>query len=236
MDNLRSMLENVTDIELALEAGPDKRISLKSELVEIVTDEKIAISIPSYNGRRYPLDVGKHLKVYFKKEDVGVCNFSGLVVARKLEDHTPLLFIQAVSAVEKQQRRDYFRLSVITDVIFKLQSGVVIEKQVNNGKVIDVEIPTYREVAVVTRDISGGGLRAMVGERIEMGSQILVDILLDNERIAVKAEVVRCQLFDDTVKRYDCGLRFLEVEEKDRSRIIAFIFEKQRNLRKKGLV
>jgi c-di-GMP-binding flagellar brake protein YcgR len=104
------------------------------------------------------------------------------------------------------------------------------------GKLVEVEIPVYRELQVVTRDISGGGLRAMVGERFEPGMQLTVILLIENERIEVKAEVVRCQIFDETVKRYDCGLRFLEVEEKIRSRIIAFIFEKQRNLRKKGLV
>lgn len=236
MESFRSMLENVTDLELTLEVSPDKRISLKSELVEIVTDTKIAVTLPSYQGRRYPLEVGKRLRIYFKKEDVGVCNFYGLVVSRKLEDSTPVLFIQMVSPVDKNQRRDFYRLPLVTDVIFKIQTGVITEKQVNNGKVVEVEIPSYRELAVVTRDISGGGLRAMVGERFEPGAKFQVIIILDNEHITVDAEVVRCQIFDETVKRYDCGVRFLEVEEKDRSKIIAFIFEKQRNLRKKGLV
>lgn len=236
MESFRSMLENVTDLELTFELEPDKRISLKSELVEIVTDTKIAITIPSFNGRRYLLDVGKRLRIYFKKEDVGVCNFYGLVVSRKLDESMPILLIQMVSQVDKNQRRDYYRLPLVTDVIFKTQIGVVKEKQINNGKIEEVEIPSYKELAVVTKDISGGGLRAMVGERFEPGSKLQVIIILDNERIVVNAEVVRCQIFDETVKRYDCGVRFLEVEEKDRSRIIAFIFEKQRNLRKKGLV
>ncbi len=236
MENFRTMLQNVTDLELALEVEPDKRINLSSTLVEVVTETKIAVAIPTYNGRRFHIETGKRVRVIFKKEDVGVCNFTGLVVSHKLEGEIPLIYIQMVSNVDKNQRRDYFRLSIVTDVIFKIQTGVTTEKQVNMGKLVEVEIPVYRELQVVTRDISGGGLRAMVGERFEPGMKLTVILLIENERIEVKAEVVRCQIFDETVKRYDCGLRFLEVEEKIRSRIIAFIFEKQRNLRKKGLV
>lgn len=230
------MLEAVTDLELVVEIEPNKRISLKSELIEVVTEAKIAVSIPIHQGHRYPLEVGKRLTVYFKKEDLGVCNFSGLVVSRQAEGATPILFIQMVSQVGKNQRRDYFRLPLITDVILKIPDGVTIEKQVNNGKVIDVEVVNFKQIAVVTKDISGGGLRTLVGERLESGLRVRIIIILEKERVEVQAEVVRCQLFDEAVKRYDCGFRFLELEEKDRSRIIAFIFEKQRNLRKKGLV
>lgn len=236
MDDFRVMLNNVTDLELVIETEPQKRVSLKCELIEILTAGKVAVSIPIYNGRRVPLEIGRRVRVFFKKEDVGVCNFNGLVVSRHLEGEMPSLHLQLVSAVDKNQRRDFYRLQLVTDVIFRLQTGVAIEKQVDNGKVIEVEIPSYRDIAVVTRDISGGGLRAMVGEHFNPGQQITVIILLEDERVEVTAEVVRCQLFDSTVMRYDCGLKFLDVDEKDRSRIISFIFEKQRNLRKKGLV
>lgn len=236
MDDLRSMLEAVTELELAAEVEPNKRISLKCTLIEIVSVAKISVSIPLYNGRRYPLEVGQKVRVYFKKEDLGVGSFSGLVVSRQLDGSIPLLFIQMVSLVDKTQRRNYFRLPLITDVILKIPTGVTIEKQVNNGKLVDVEIVNYKQTSVISKDISGGGLRALVGERMEPGQTLKVIVILEKERIEVDGEVVRCQLFDDAMRRYDCGIRFLEVEEKDRSRIIAFIFEKQRNLRKKGLV
>lgn len=236
MDDFRSMLDTVTDLELTLETEPGKRISLKCELIEILTATKIAVSIPLYNGRRVPLEMGMRVRAFFKREDLGVCNFNGLVVSRRLDGEMPSLHLQLVSGVDKNQRRDFYRLQLVTDVILRIQTGVSVEKQVDKGKIVEVEIPSYRELAVVTRDISGGGLRAMVGEPFTAGQRLNVIILLENERIEVKAEVVRCQLFDSAVKRYDCGLKFLDVEEKDRSRIISFIFEKQRNLRKKGLV
>lgn len=236
MNDLRSMLKDVTVLELALETEPDKRISLKCDLVEILNAAKISVTVPAYNGRRYPLDTGKRLVVYFKKEDLGVCHFNGLVVSRQLDGEQPLLFIQMVSPVDKLQRRDYFRMPLVTDVILKIPQGVIHEKQVDMGKVLEVEKVSYRELKVVTKDISGGGLRALVGEQLELGLILKILILLENERIEVEGEIVRCQLFDAAVNRFDCGIRFRDVGEKDRSRIIAFVFEKQRNLRKKGLV
>lgn len=236
MDNLRSMLENVTDIELAVEIAPDKRISLKCQLIEILTAAKFAVTLPTYEGRRFPLEIGKKVLVYFKKEDLGVCHFSGLVVSRQIDDELPVLFIQMVSSIDKIQRRDYYRLPLVTDVILKIPTGVVIEKQVDKGKIIDVEVVSYKQLSVITKDISGGGMRTLVGEPLELGQKIRTIIILEKERIEVEGEVVRCRLFDPSVKRYDCGIKFRDVEEKDRSKIIAFVFEKQRNLRKKGLV
>lgn len=236
MDNLRSMLKDVTDLELAVEVETNKRISLKCELVEIVNDMKFSISVPIHSGHRYPLDIGKRVLVYFKKEELGVCHFSGLVVSRTLDGIMPLLFIQMVSSIGKIQRRDYFRLPLVTDVIFKIPVGTTIEKQVNNGKLVEVEIETYKELKLITKDISGGGLRTIAGEKFEAGQKMQIIILLERERLELMAEVVRCQLFDAAVNKYECGLRFLKMEEKDRNKIIAFIFDKQRNLRKKGLV
>ncbi len=236
MDNIRAMLADVTDLELAVEIGPNKRINLKCELFEIVTDTKFAVSVPIHNGQRYPLAVGLKMQVYFKKEDLGVCHFSGMVVSRHSTGSPPLLFIQLLSAVDKDQRRNYFRLPLLTDVILKIPAGITIEKQMDRGKIIEVEIVDYKKIPVITKDISGGGLRAIVGERLELGLKLQIIIVLEKDRVEVPAEVVRCQLSDPIVKRYDCGIRFLEMEEKDRSKIVAFVFEKQRNLRKKGLV
>ncbi len=236
MSDLRSMLKDVTVLELAVEVEPDKRISLKCELIEIVTAAKISVSVPIHNGRRHPLDVGKRLLVYFKKEDYGVCHFFGLVVSRQLDGLPPTLSIQMVSPIDKVQRRDYYRMPLITDVILKIPQGVTIEKQVDNGKIVEVEKTTYKELSVVTKDISGGGLRTLVGEQLELGLIMKIVIILENEQIEVEGEIVRCQIFDAAVKRFDCGIRFRDVGEKERSKIIAFVFEKQRNLRKKGLV
>lgn len=236
MDNLRSMLENVSTLELVTEIEPGKRIGLKCELVEVITENRLVASVPIHNGRRYPLETGTRMLVFFKKEDMGVCHFHGVIISRQMADGEPVMTIQMVSQVGKNQRRDYFRLPLVTDVILRLPTGSTTEKQVNNGRITEVEVISYRELSVITKDISGGGLRTLMNERIEPGQKLRVIIPLERERVEVSAEVVRCQLFDEVLKRYDCGIRFLDVEEKDRSRIIAFIFDKQRNLRKKGLV
>lgn len=236
MDDFRSMLQNIVNLELTFDLEPNKSISMKSELVEILSATKIAIAVPIYNGRRVPLEVGRRLRIFFKREDMGVCNFHGLVVSRQLDNGNPVLLVQMVSNIDKNQRRDYYRLQLVTDVIFRESMGVTLEKQVDNGKIIEVEVPAYKDHAVLTKDISGGGLRAAVGERFTLGQIITVVIPIEKDKIEVSGEIVRCQLFDEQLHRYDCGVKFLDLDEKDRSRIISFIFEKQRGLRKKGLV
>jgi len=235
-NSLKSLLSTVTGLELSIESEPSRRINMKCEVVEVPTDTQIAVSMPIYNGRRVPLDLGIVVTVHFIAPEIGACKYRGEVIRRVMDPLSPLLIIEQRSPVEKNQRRNYYRMPVVMGVTLQLPNGTTKEKVVNNGKVEEIEILSFRNINIVTKDISGGGLRAVVSELIKQGTNVRVLIPLERDELELEAEIIRCEIIPDVIIRYDLGIQFGNIDEKTRNRIIAFIFDKQRNLMKKGLI
>lgn len=90
-------------------------------------------------------------------------------------------------------------------------------------------IPEAREV-----NISGGGIRFNCRERFDAGEKILIKTFLPvyAHVIKVKCEVVR------SIPRIDGGyeiaLKFIDLEEATREKIIKYIFAKQREILRTG--
>lgn len=235
-DNLKTLLDDVEQVDIEIEGKGDIRLLMKSEIHKVVSDSKVVVAMPIYEGRRFPLDIGRRIRIFFMKQDTGVYSFIGLVVNRDIVDRIPRIHIQRVSPIRKTQRRDYYRLPVVMDAKVKIPDGIRKEKRIFKGKIEEVEEIQYKELEIVTKDISGGGLRAIANECIEPGVNVIATLNLNGRVIEVDSEIVRCIVVPDSIIRYDIGLKFNDMDEKIRSRIITFIFEKQRNLRKKGLV
>jgi len=235
-DNLKTLFEGVEQVDIEIEGRGDIRLVMKSEIHQVPSQVKVIVSMPIYEGRRFPIDIGKRITLFCMKKNVGVFSFSGLVVQRDIVDNIPRLHIQRVSPVRKTQRRDYFRLPIVMDAKIKIPDGIVKEKRIFKGKIEEVEEIQYKEIEVVTKDISGGGLRGVINDQVDIGTEVKTVLNLDNRTIEVDSTVVRCMVIPDSIIRYDLGIKFNEMDEKIRSRIITFIFERQRNHMKKGLV
>jgi len=235
-DNLELLLESVERVDIEIEVTDEKFIKMKSDIHQIASNSKLILSMPIYEGKRFPLDIGKRIVLYFMKKDAGVYSFNGLVVKREIADNIPVIHIQRISPVKKQQRRDFYRLPVVTDAKLMIPDGIIKEKRIFKGKIEEFEEIKYKELKIVTKDISGGGLRAIVNEKFDTGTCVNVVLELNGKEIKVESEIVRCIKLEDSILQYDLGLRFTETNEKAKANIVAFIFEKQRKLRKKGLV
>jgi len=59
--------------------------------------------------------------------------------------------------------------------------------------------------------------------------------LSDDYVLSIPGNVVRCAA-DGTTGDYQLGISFIEGNDGVRNKIVSFIFEKQRELRKKGLI
>lgn len=235
-DNLIELLENVEQVDIEIEGRNQIRLRMKSEIHEVVSSSKVIVAMPIYEGRRFPLDIGKRILIFFNKNNEGIYSFNGLVVQRDLKNEIPVISVQRVTPVRKTQRRDYFRLDVVMDAKVLIPDGVIKEKRIFKGKIEEVEEVKYNEIDIVSKDISGGGLRAISSYKIELGTMVILVLYLDKKKIEIHSEVMRCNVMTDSIIRYDLGLKFKEMDEKTRSAVISFIFDRQRNLRKKGLI
>lgn len=82
-----------------------------------------------------------------------------------------------------------------------------------------------------TIDISGGGIRIETDEDIPLGSRIKLnlDLPTKEEKIACTGYVIWKDIIKDK-KKYLCGISFHEIDERDREKIIHYVFLKHYGL------
>ena len=188
---------------------------ITSQLVD-KKDQNLYISSPIKKGVSYPLFQGQQINIIFYRDEKGIYSFLGEVV-QKLNIKFPIYMIKPLSFREKIQRRFYYRLQVLTKVaIRRLKEDSWLEG--------------------LTKDLSGGGLKLIVNQAFKIGEKVECIIILDkNEEVNVAGEIVR-SVRDIVTNEYEIGIRYVDISEKTRNDIIAFIFKKQRKLRQKGLI
>ncbi|MCT4633746.1 MAG: PilZ domain-containing protein [Firmicutes bacterium] len=217
--NLLVTMDGCTEVQIELERDTKKVLVLKSEIIEILDKDKIVVSAPIFQSKIFPLSLGERVFINFHKKDTGMYSFLGIVYNRDNKKNVPEVYIRQIGKMNKLQRRSFFRLPIVKNIVVTYSDDDM-EYNVNG----------------VTKDISGGGIRAISNDPIKLGEDVLVHIALGQSSLFIRAKVVRCRDISDSVEKYDLGLKFDDIDEQLRSKIVSFIFEKQRNLRKKGMI
>ncbi|RKD27766.1 c-di-GMP-binding flagellar brake protein YcgR, contains PilZNR and PilZ domains [Caminicella sporogenes DSM 14501] len=218
--NISSLIKAGDNIEIEIINKDLDSLTIKSTVANIHSDNVIVITTPIYKGRFYPIHVGKKLNVIFCKKNRGKYYFLGEVIKRENKDKIPLLYINKTGSIRKMQRREFFRLDIILNVIIEINNDENEVKQIN----------------AISKDISGGGIRIICKEKLNLNRLLKCIIPLDNETIELNGKVVRCQKVPDSISKYDIGIEFVDIDESIRKKIISFIFKKQRKIIKKGLI
>lgn len=217
--NLLVTMEGCTEVQIELERDTKKVLTLKSEIIDILDKDKLVISAPIFQSKIFPLSQGERVFINFNKKDTGMYSFLGIVYNRDSKKNVPEIYIRQIGKMNKLQRRSFFRLPIVKSILVTFTDG-------------DSEF----SVEGVTKDISGGGIRAISNSPVKLGEKVSVHIALGQASLFINAKVVRCRDISDSVEKYDLGLKFDNIDEQLRSKIVSFIFEKQRNLRKKGMI
>jgi c-di-GMP-binding flagellar brake protein YcgR len=119
------------------------------------------------------------------------------------------------------QKRNFVRLDVMFTIEYYKIDDDVLEPQIFKA---------------TSRDISGGGMRFHSKEIIELDTELEMKLnLTSHNQVSVCGKVVRCFPMD-TIPGYSIGVEFILLDKKDREKIIKFIFDRQRELRQKGLL
>ncbi|MGB9679869.1 MAG: flagellar brake protein [Thermoanaerobacteraceae bacterium] len=198
--------------KLKLNIGKSK-VTYSSQIQDIAKDGTLLIDTPIYNGHIVPVRIGSIIQIiYFTKE--GLYTFYAKVLNR-FSGKLFLLQVEAISQVEKLQRRQYFRLERIIPFTFTIQN--------------DPEDKIYEGVI---EDISGGGLRSRIRNKLSIGDILNCKFKLDTE-INVLSKVIRFEELEG--KEYEIGLCYMYVDNKTREKIISYIFQEQRKNRIKGI-
>ena len=187
-------------------------------MIQEVTDDYLAVSVPSHRGREITLIPGDVLKCRVYSEDAQY-NFSTTVLGKKLES-LRLILLATPTRVERTQNRDFVRV--------KLQIPVRYEKADSGANPDDIVQPVYSGFTV---DISGGGMQLLVSHPYAVDTLLAILFEIEDEKkanmvIRTLGKVCRKERSPKSENRYILGIRFEEITEQKRDQVIAFLFRK----------
>lgn len=191
-------------------------------LIQDINSSSICIGVPIYDYRSYPIHIGETLEYYVNvNKEVYKC--LSIILGRRAENNVQLIELSIPENPIRVQRREYFRLPIVMDMKYyaippgRVYSGI---KDIPSGYF-------ERMKRSVTLDISGGGMKAKIDDEVKKGNFLIISFNIPEEIIAI-ASVVWCQK-DEKDKNYKAALRFEGIKEKERDKIIRFIFSKSRD-------
>lgn len=193
----------------------NEEIYLPSKVENIETDG-LVLSMPIKRRSIFFVAIGEKINVYFPKRGSFYCMEAK--VEKKDYCPLPLITVFPLGRPFKMQKRKYFRLQTPLKIYFKLSDTEVWNK-------------------VYVCDISAGGIKFPLNHRLKSGKQIEVRIpnILDDN--VLKAVIVRLEEKQDrTIFPYDIAIKFIDIDDGTRDKIVKYLFRKQMKLIKKGIV
>lgn len=212
-------------IDIVVEDGPYQG-KYMSKVAEI-NENSIRVTAPFNRGEIVPLHLNRPVKVFYTGNNAAYV-FNTRVINRQ---NRPLALITLAKPTRKRriQRRDYFRLEVKKKVKYR---KVTEKKSVSENDGNNKDKPELKET--MTIDISGGGVKLVADE--DFPAEGKIEMYIDIPGIEDSA------IIGDIVKSYDlpdgraAGIEFDDIDHHDQEQIITWLFDYQRELRKRGLL
>ena len=197
-------------------------IGFVSQLEGFTDVNIIRISAPIHEAKVYPVRVNSYIEAYLFCKASQIYRVVGYVTDRLIIDDIALLDLRVTEKPEKIQRRQYYRFDCRVPVGFNSPSAD------EPGK--------YEKINGHTIDLSGGGLSAITDKMLTADSVITGSLLLDDYELEFKGKVNRCrrEIINEELN-YISSISFIDIEYKEREKIVGFIFNQQRELLRKGL-
>lgn len=214
------MAENLNinqKIDIIVERGPYKGAYL-SKVAEI-NDDIYQVTAPFFNGEIVPLHINQIIKISYCSDNASY-QFTAKILDRKREP-VALFTVEKKSEAIRIQRRNFFRLNVKLKVNYR-----VLDSEDN------FEDSELKETTTI--DISAGGIKMAVDD--DFPGEGVLELYLDIP------EIKNTSIFGKIVNNYDLpdgraiGIEFIGIEQKDQDKIVSWLFDFQRDLRKKGLL
>ncbi len=192
--------------------------------VEEIFPDKIIFAAPLKRGMAIPLKKGDVITVHYWGQTAGY-SFTTKILETKLQRLLPVIVAAKPEKVTRIQRRNFLRIPVALRLTFSILEDL----EHNSGSEI---------FHTETVDLSGGGVMIKSPVKLLRDQCLEIELTLPRKgTINVTGKVVRIQETKGKGKPiYLVGIDFLVIKESDRDKIVAFVFEYERKMRKKGLI
>ena len=154
------------------------------------------------------------------------------------------LAIELINNLEKIQRRQFFRLPCTIDMDFyevryddKAESELEFCKKMYKNHAINSK--NMNTVKSVILDISGGGIRFSLSTPLEEGTYFMAQFSLALEECTqqfnIVCKVINCTQSLDNADRYFARSKFIFDRMTEREKIVRFVFEEERRIRRREM-
>jgi len=215
---LRDFVKINQNIEIEIEKGFDYSGRYKTR-VEDVNEQGMIIGMPISKGNLVPLRPGTEVIVWQWDNSASYAHFCK--VRERIFEPIPLVYLDWPFRSEKIQRRSFVRVPANLKIEY----------------VLNVKKPDLVHQTSYIRDLSGGGTQFASQVQFKKGDILKIKLHLPDSVISSKAKVVWA--YDDVydkITRHLVGIEFYEIPEKLRDKIIKYVFIRQRELIKKGVL
>ncbi len=188
--------------------------------VEDVADESVTVAAPLDNGSVVPLRQGQMVSLEYWDTDPkreGRYSAKFCIIRRYVEGSLPMLDLEPLGVWSRIQERDFVRVDVSLDAHFVVYAG---------------DYPQGSRPCRVS-SLSGGGLLLVVEESLPLDTCLLVVLYLDSGTVRLGGKVVRVETTEFGIGH---GVSFGDIDDKARQEIIQYVFRRQLESRRKGLV
>lgn len=206
------------------------------------------IAIPTFKGHLVPLRVDDVYELRFVTKN-GLYRCRGRIKKRtKTSNGLAVAEVKFISAMEKFQRRQFYRMQCIMPMTFSILTDVqkdlykekkrclTLEQKLNIEKKLESQQLNLQKATVL--DISGGGMRFNSSEQQEDGDVLLLQPALP-ETIRKKipflfGRVISCRRIPNKEPvTYDNRIEFVEISSVEQEQIITYIFKEERDKRRR---
>lgn len=214
------------------EFGEIVRKTYKSELYEIISEDRVKIAMPMEQTKvvLLPID-GEYSLCFYTRNGLYQC--LARVVERYKSNNLFVLVMELETDLQRYQRREYYRLNTILDMkCKKLDEGYTANGETEHVEFMDTDL-TFDNGTMV--DISGGGARFISKVQYPEGSLIrFVFSLFVNGNVTeyrLLGRVLKSSLLENKDDSYENRIQFVNMGNEDRESIIRYIFEEERKQR-----
>lgn len=227
------------EANLEVNGGKDAVI-YQSSVCDIFSDTDLEISMPTHGGRMVLFQTGAEcIFVFYTKGGMYRC--FGVVQDRYREGNLYLLSVHMSTPPVKFQRREFFRVNYVAQMQYYEITEEVAGLKTTEELYACIQNVEYENKAVkaMIQDISGGGVRFTSKQLLKEGDFVLIVTRLTNDRIDetfyLACRIVDSQKNSNVEDLYIHRAKFIFKDLKDRDKIVRFVFEEERKIRRKEL-
>lgn len=215
----------------------ENRKVYESQLLDVVSDDRIEISMPMEKTKLILLPVGGEYDLYFYTPN-GLYQCYARVVDRYKNNNTFSVQLDLTSNLRKHQRREYYRFSCALEMDSRLLEqkevlAIEYDSSLPNKDILVPMLPLQRSVIA---DISGGGLRFVAEYAYEIDSLIMCKYSLciegESKEYTLCGKVLDVKEIENKPGFYEHRVQYVHMDKDNREEIIRYIFNEERKVRK----